>query len=353
MSNIETVLADLDQAMASRSEAERTRTMHRITDMYIGRSSQFSGDQVGVFDVVIGRLASNISPKGRLELSERLADIGLAPHGVVRQLALDEIDVARPILTRSVQLTDQDLVAVAATKGRDHMLAITERPDLPEPVTDFLVVKGDRVVTHSLASNKSAKLTPRSLGLLATRAINDDALQFALGQRADVPDELLVTLSKAAQATLHRRSASKSPPPPVLPPRIQDETEFQLAAEIGARAEEMASLAAAGELNEAKLAAFAEAKDKARTICAMATLAKLSQHAARTVMTGLDRDAVVIVGRALGWSWPTVKKLVLLRPEEEHAPHMIERAKASYETLKSETAERVLQFIRVKEQANR
>lgn len=345
--SIETVLADLDRAMTSRSEAERARTMHRITDMYIGRSSQYTGEQVGVFDAVIGRLASNIGTQGRVELSERLADISLAPHGVVRQLALDEIEVARPVLARSTQLTDQDLIAVAATKGRDHMLAITERPDLKEPVTDFLVAKGDRVVTHSLAGNKTAKFTPRSLGLLATRAISDDALQFALGQRPDVPDDLLATLAKAANASAQRRRENKSAPPPVLPPKIKDEEEFKLADQVALR---MTEFAGQEPMTENRLAELALKGEKAGAIAAIAMLASLSQHSARLVVTGVDRDAVVIVGKAMSWSWSTVRTLLTLRPAEEQAPHMVDRARKSFETLKPETASRVLQFIRVKEQ---
>ncbi len=192
---------------------------------------------------------------------------------------------------------------------------------------------------------------PRSLGLLATRAISDDALQYALGQRPDVPDDLLITLSKAAQASAQRRMNSKTAtPPPVLPPKIKDEAEFQLAADVTARAEDIAGLAKSGELTEAKLAAYGEEGDKARAIAALAFMARLSEHAARMVITGLDRDAVVIVGKAMGWSWATVRALGKLRPENEQSSHMVQRAKQSYETLKPETAERVLQFIRVKEQ---
>lgn len=348
---IDTVLADLDKALASRSEQQRAYTMHKLTDMFIGRASQYDKEQFGVFDAVIGRLASNMSPGSRLELSERLADIPLAPHGVVRQLALDDIEIARPVLTRSVQLTDQDLVAIAATKGRDHMLAITERPDLREPVTDYLVAKGDRVVNHSVAANKNAKFTPRSLGLLATRAITDDALQFALGQRPDVPDDLLVTLSKAAQASIKRRLESGTAPAPVLPPKIRDKDEFELSQQVAAKIDEIQAIAASGQLDESRVVAFANEGDKAGAICAISILATLSQHSARIVITGMDRDAVLVVARAMGWSWQTARALMRLRPAEEQAPHMVERAKSSFESLNAATAERVLQFIRVKEQS--
>ncbi len=65
--------------------------------------------------------------------------------------------MARPVLTRSRRLTDDDLVTIAATKGRDHMLAMTARRGLSEPITDYLVLKGDRAIQHAVASNQSAR----------------------------------------------------------------------------------------------------------------------------------------------------------------------------------------------------
>ena len=140
-------------------------------------------DQVSVFDVVIGRLSRAIELRARIELSERLAPVPNAPSGVVRQLALDEIAVARPVLIGSPRLTDQDLVAVSAAKGRDHMLAITERPNLGEPVTDFLILRGGRVVTHAVAANQTARFSRHGMGVLVMRAVQDDALQATLGAR--------------------------------------------------------------------------------------------------------------------------------------------------------------------------
>lgn len=352
MTTVTTILADLESALASRSEGQKKSTITRVTEMFVERADEYTPEQVGVFDVVIGRLAAGVDVQVRIDLSERLAALAMAPHGVVRQLALDEIGVARPVLTRSIMLSESDLIAVASTKGRDHMLAITERQDLTAPVTDYLVVKGDRVISHALAHNETARFSPRGMGLLVTRAFTDDALQVALGGRDDIPPELVVNLSNAARDSarrrLLRRPETAAPAGYAAGSGVENEgPRPELTAAYGA----MRDLAARSQLDEKALAGFAQRAATDEAICVVSLLAKISLQAAEQAVLGTDRDASLVIGKAMGWEWPTVKALIGLRPASERLPQTIERARHNYDNLSSTTAHRVLQFMRVKEQA--
>ena len=205
MSSVSSLLRDLETTMVRGSADERTQILSRLTDLFLSTAAVMDEDQVGIFDVVIGRLSRAIELRARIELSERLAPVPNAPAGVVRQLALDEIAVARPVLVASPRLTDQDLVAISAAKGRDHMLAITEREDIAEPVTDFLILRGGRLVTHAIAANHKARFSHHGMGVLVMRANQDDALQTALGDRSDLPAELAAQLMAAAKNSARRR----------------------------------------------------------------------------------------------------------------------------------------------------
>lgn len=354
MTNVTTILADLESALASRSEEQKNSTIVRVTDMFSARADEYSPEQVSVFDVVIGRLAAGVGVQSRIDLSKRLASLGNAPHGVVRQLALDEIVVARPVLTSSNMLSESDLIAVASTKGRDHMLAITERPNLSAPVTDYLVVKGDRVVSHALAHNETARFSPRGMGLLVTRAFADDALQVALGVREDIPPELMVNLSNAGRDSARRRLMNRTVPAAVLS-RAHDIDKSGAPAEFSeerdAAASAMRALAAKGQLDENALAGFAQRAATEEAICGISVLAQISLHAAEQAVLGADRDAVLVIGKAMNWDWTTVKALICLRPAPDRLPHHLERARENYANLSAATAHRVLQFMRVKEQA--
>jgi uncharacterized protein (DUF2336 family) len=56
----------------------------------------------------------------------------------------------------SSRLATSTLAEIARTKGRDYLLAISGRSDLPEAVTDVIVDRGERNLIRNLASDASA-----------------------------------------------------------------------------------------------------------------------------------------------------------------------------------------------------
>jgi uncharacterized protein (DUF2336 family) len=361
MTAVSALLRDLEHTLSRGSTDERADTMSRLTDLFVATSNGMSEDQIGVFDVVIGRLANAIEFRTRIDLAERLADVANAPHGVVRQLALDEIAVARPVLTRSQRLNDDDLVTIASTKGRDHMLAMTERPELGESITDYLMLRGDKVITHAVANNRGARLSKRGMGLLVTRAIKDDALQSSLSLRDDVPADLAQQLVAAAKESARRRlSGALSASDGQHIERAVERSAADIVSKLevqgelgrfGDALEEVRALSDAGTLNEAAITAFAARKATDHAVCAIAVMAKLSLPGAERVILGADRDSVLIVAKALGWGWPCVKALISLRPADQLAPHLMDKARQSFESLSAGTAQRVMRFLQIREQA--
>ncbi|KPF68604.1 hypothetical protein IP69_11335 [Bosea sp. AAP35] len=359
MSSVSTLLRDLETTMERGSSSDRTQILSRLTDLFLSTAAVMDDDQVGIFDVVIGRLARAIEVRARIELSERLAPVPNAPAGLVRQLALDDIAVARPVLIASARLTGQDLVAIAAAKGRDHMLAITERSDLGEPVTDFLILRGGRVVTHAIAANHTARFSQHGMGVLVMRASQDDALQSALSGRRDIPAELADQLMAAAKNSARRRlTASLEPGLAGAVDRAVERGALAVAAEtqiegnlgtVNEALVEINRLNDAGELDEAAVARFASAGTSEHAICAVAVLAQLGLPATEQIVLGADRDAVLVVARGLGWSWETAAALIGLRKDFGKSEPAIERARQHFRNLAQPTAQRVLGFLRMRD----
>lgn len=359
MSAVGSLLRDLESTMLRGSNDERADILSRLTDLFLATAVHMDEEQVGVFDVVIGRLSRAIELRARVELSERLAPVPNAPSGIVRQLALDEIAVARAVLVQSPRLNDQDLVAISAAKGRDHMLAITERPELGEPVTDFLILRGGRVVTHAVAANQTARFSRHGMGVLVMRAAQDDALQHTLGLRRDIPAELVDQLMTAAKNSARRRLSESLEP--VLAGEVDGAVERgadaiaaggQMPGELGAIS---AALVEIRELNEAGLLDEAKVRDYARdgaaehAICGVAVLAQLGLPASEQIILGSDREAVLLVARALGWSWETTAALISLRKDFGKSQASVERARESFRNLAQATAQRVLGFLRMRD----
>src|SRR5262249_7367786 len=143
MSARASLIPELEDVLQRGSAKKRTETLHRITDLFLQGVDGFSDEHVALFDDVLVHLIETIEAKARAELSRRLAPIDNAPPEVVRKLAEDDdIAVAGPILLRSPRLREADLLDIANTKGRDHLLAISARRSIGEAVTDVLVRRG-------------------------------------------------------------------------------------------------------------------------------------------------------------------------------------------------------------------
>src|SRR6478752_749393 len=135
MQPFQSLVHDVETAIASGEGSKRADTLRQLTTLFIQQSPHLAEDHVNVFDEVLSRIANKIEFRARVELAERLADVGNAPLRTVRDLALDDdIEIARPILVRSTRLREDDLVEVATRHGQSHLLAISNRPDLTAAV---------------------------------------------------------------------------------------------------------------------------------------------------------------------------------------------------------------------------
>src|SRR3712207_9346377 len=91
MSNWGSFVGEVEDAVASGDPIKRVDTLLRMTSLFVEQAPNLNDAHVTVFDEVILRLARDLEFKARVELSERLANIGNAPLKVVRDLAFDKI----------------------------------------------------------------------------------------------------------------------------------------------------------------------------------------------------------------------------------------------------------------------
>lgn len=154
MSATPTLLAELENTLIAGSLDQRVSIMRRVTDLFLDRAPRLSEQQVGMFDDVLVSIAKWMESKALEELSWRLAPVPNAPTRVVQHLARhDDIKVAGPVLSQSKRLSVSDLVEIVGNKGQAHLLAISDRPRLPEAVTDVLLQRGTSEVYCRLAKN--------------------------------------------------------------------------------------------------------------------------------------------------------------------------------------------------------
>ncbi|PZR93520.1 MAG: hypothetical protein DI537_10395 [Stutzerimonas stutzeri] len=355
MSSVDALLRELEKTLINGSPTDRSSILTQITDLFISTAEGLRDDQIGFFDIVISRVSHDIEREARSELAQRLAPIPNAPVGVIRQLAMDEIDVARPVLATSKRLTNDDLLKIGEAKGEKHMLAMTTRDDLGEGIADYLVLRGGQVVTRALASNPTAKFSTQAMGVLVMRAVTDHELTSALSVRHDLPPALADQIIHLAKLSAQRRLKAD------LEPRLA--SEIDSAVEAGAKnvaattrfsvgvaaldpaQEALQAKADDGSLTEAEVCQFAKAGDANQAICGFAAIAGISVETAHQVIHGKDENSLLLVTRALGWSWETVSAMISLRTVAK-SELQLQRAKRSFEALAPGTGVQVLNFLR-------
>jgi uncharacterized protein (DUF2336 family) len=343
-------IPELEQVLQHGSIAKRTATLRRISELFLENPSRYSEDHVRLFDDVLGRLIDEIESKALAELSRRLAPVGNAPLAVVRRLANnDHIAVAWPVLRRSPRLGEGDLVDIAKSKGQEHLLAISGRQGIGEAITDVLVRRGDQEVVRNVAGNRGARLSENGFGTLVKRAQQDGVLAEHVGQRPDIPGHLFRELViKATDVVRRRLLASALPETQVeirrVLARISDELNAQeKPRDYGVAQRVVLALNRDGKLNEAKLVEFAKAGRFEETVASLSALCAVPIDVVDRLMVGERPDPVLILGKAVGFDWSTVRAAIEVRA---HGKGMVglDDALANFERLSQATAQRVVRF---------
>ncbi len=351
------VIPELEEVIQHGSREKRVATLQRITRLFLDGASHYNDEHVRLFDDVFVRLIEEIETKARAELSSHLAPVRNAPVKVLRTLANDDdISVAGPVLTKAPRLADADLVNVANTKGQAHLQAISQRPAIGEALTDVLVRRGDRAVAHCVADNRGARISDTSFSNLVKRAEMDGVLAEKVGLRPDIPAHMFRDLVVQATEVVQKRLLASAKPD------TQAEIFRVLAKvsdEVGARAKPRDFSAAqrtvlglhkAGKMNEATLLEFCKDGKYEEAVVALSSLCKVPVDVSERLMGGDRPDPVLILCKAAGFGWATVKALILVRPNGKSTSGQgLDIAYGNFDRLSASTAQRVVRFWQIRQ----
>lgn len=199
MSEVATaLLTELDVTLSRVTPLRRLAMLRQMTDLYFAGAASYTAEQVAVFDALIKRLTQGVAPKALAELSSRLAALDGAPADTVLRLSSDDdLAVSGPVLEKSAQLKDGDLVGIAKTKSQGHLLAIAGRAHIADTVTDVLVERGNQAVKRKVTANEGANISENSFARLISDARTDKDLASIVRKREDIPAELKPFLEMA------------------------------------------------------------------------------------------------------------------------------------------------------------
>ena len=354
------LIAELEDALAGGSSERRAEVLARVTDLFVHGSQAFDAEQVALFDDVYARLVKEIETNTLAEVGRRLAMLDNAPPRLMHQLAAhEEIAVAAPVLAQAPGLEDTHLVEIAREKSQAHLLAMSERPSLSEPVTDVLVDRGYSIVVHCVAANAGARFSENGFATLVRRAEDDEELAAKVIDRTDVPRELFCrVLVQATDAVRQRLMARARPERRELIREALTKVAGEIAADAGPPPDLAGALRralaryAGGKPSEADLKAVAAEGKYDDMVAAFSLLVGVPVDTIDRLMHGGGVGPMLILSKAAGFEWATARAVIEGRSGGRREPtHKLTAAAEDFERLSRTSAQKVVELWQVHEAA--
>jgi uncharacterized protein (DUF2336 family) len=353
MAEAASFLTELEDAVSRGTPESCLRALWHATDILI--AGRYSEEQIATFGEVINRLAEEIEHTARTQLSSKLAPSGNAPFSVIRKLAFDDsIDVAGPVLRQSERIDTKTLIANARTKSQRHLLAISKRKSLSDAVTDVLVVRGSPEVVTSVAANDGARFSGLGFLHLLQRSEEDSILAEQLGLRKDIPRHLFQQLIAKASDEVKRKLADERPDMGDLIHNVVTDVTGTIHAKFGPASKNyfaakrmISRLQQYGDLNEDRVFEFAHSLKFNETAAALSLLCDVPADVVERALVDSNREMVLILARALDFSWATTMSLLFLgAPNYRITAGDLERMQNDFRKLNVETSKHVLSVYR-------
>lgn len=339
------------------SSDKRRELLREVTDLFLERPQERSAEESEHFGAIMGKVAADMEVAVRAHLAERLSNVPTAPRSLIVQLANDAIEVARPLLMKSLSFEDTDLVALAKLQGQSHLQALSQRANVPAAVTDVIVARADDATLEVLVQNQTAALSRSALETMVSRAEKNTRLQGPLAQRRELPADLMhemfLFVSSSLKKMLMERIAG-------LDEAAIDEAlvvaqqsgRMKAATPDFAKAEQIVAQKRRDRtLNERFLTETLRGRDMALFVAAFAALAEIDTATARRLVSDPAPEGLAIACKAARFDRATFSTIVLnADPRRTRDPSEVNALVALYDKIPVDTALRTMRFWKVRRQ---
>ena len=172
-------------------------------------SPRLAAHELELAQDIVRILSKDIEADVRTALAQSVRSARNLPHDVALRLAEDVEDVALPILTHSLVLTDDDLVAIVQRASAPRQTAIAARPAVSARLSDALATHGAEEAVAALMGNAGARIAEPSMARAIDRFPDSETMKQAMVLRPTLPpavaERLIALVSRRLQDHLVRR----------------------------------------------------------------------------------------------------------------------------------------------------
>ena len=177
----------------SRQPADRERLLLAIADLcdtpHSGEAMKTPAIQALLSSIFMS-LVVEAERDIRHRLSRKLAAADWTPNALVNVLALDDIEIARPIIAHSPVLQDPDLVRLLIEATIEHQIEVARRPQLTQTVVAAILEQSEPAVLTALAGNYTAELSASDMDELVEASRQIAAMRGPLTQHPKLTGQL-------------------------------------------------------------------------------------------------------------------------------------------------------------------
>ncbi len=177
----------------SREPADRERLLMNIVSLCELAGPGGDAEAIkakALIDDVFMTLVVEAEHEVRRRLAERIADVDWAPRSLIHVLALDDIEIARPVIAASPLLEDADLIRLLVEATLEHQIEVARRPGIGPTVTEAILERGEPALLAALADNTSAFLPPNGMARLVDASRTMPGLRAPLVRHPELSPEL-------------------------------------------------------------------------------------------------------------------------------------------------------------------
>lgn len=340
------------------SSDKRRDLLRQATDVFLAEGRPLSGDENAMLDKVVQAVSADLSAQVRAELSRKIATSPIPFNRTARMLALDDIEIARPVLEHSHALSENDLLDVIAQKSSDHMMAVTKRDDIGERISSALVSRGEDRVVVALLENRTARIDEMTYEEVAKRAETSAVLQAPFVHRQGVPLHLLNDIYLKVESNLRREilKQHENVPPAELEAAFErsrkrvSKAYGALPADFDAARRQVDALVRQEQLEPPMLITLLREGPSQRTVflLAFARLTDINYELMDRLVTTADLDALAMLCRAANFDRALFVTLAMHIVGGNDPMARVEEFGVLYKSVPLEAAQRAIRFWKVR-----
>ena len=182
--------AELLALARSRDTGDQQRLLRGVAALCETSPPQAGDPAHALLNDIFLTLAARAERDIRRTLAECLARAEWAPPVLINMLALDEIDIARPVIAASPLLKDQELLRILIEGAIEHQIEVARRPRISGRVADAIIDAGEPAVMTALAANRTAEVGEAAVRRLVEASQRIAALRAPLVRHPRMNDQL-------------------------------------------------------------------------------------------------------------------------------------------------------------------